>query len=105
MSKSSGNYVGVTEPPEEIFGKVMSVPDSVMPLYYELLLGAGAARRRQPRGGQARAGAQPGRSASTTRRRREAAEAAFDRVHVQRQVPEDIPDAHLDGLEGQKRSA
>src|SRR6266480_4107653 len=33
MSKSEGNYIGVTEPPAEIFGKAMSVPDDVMPLY------------------------------------------------------------------------
>src|SRR3954463_459239 len=37
MSKSSGNYIGVDEPPEEIFGKVMSIPDAAMPLYYSLL--------------------------------------------------------------------
>src|SRR4051794_9927731 len=37
MSKSSGNYIGVDEPPEEIFGKVMSIPDEVMPTYYSLL--------------------------------------------------------------------
>ena len=39
MSKSLGNYVGVTEPPEEMFGKLMSVPDEAMGTYYELLLG------------------------------------------------------------------
>ncbi len=39
MSKSLGNYVGVTDPPEEMFGKLMSVPDEVMPQYYLLLLG------------------------------------------------------------------
>jgi len=37
MSKSVGNYIGVDEPPEEIFGKVMSIPDSVMVTYFELL--------------------------------------------------------------------
>jgi tyrosyl-tRNA synthetase len=37
MSKSSGNYIGVDEPAEEIFGKVMSIPDDVMPTYYALL--------------------------------------------------------------------
>ena len=37
MSKSYGNYVGVTEAPEEIFGKVMSVSDTMMVRYYELL--------------------------------------------------------------------
>lgn len=39
MGKSLGNHIGVTEPPEEIFGKTMSIPDDVMPLYYDLLLG------------------------------------------------------------------
>jgi tyrosyl-tRNA synthetase len=37
MSKSYGNYVGVTEPPEEIFGKLMSISDHLMYRYYELL--------------------------------------------------------------------
>ncbi len=37
MSKSFGNYVGITEPPGEIFGKLMSIPDELMWSYYELL--------------------------------------------------------------------
>ena len=37
MSKSLGNYVGITEPPKEIFGKLMSVPDNLMWRYLELL--------------------------------------------------------------------
>jgi tyrosyl-tRNA synthetase len=37
MSKSLGNYVGIDEPPQEIFGKVMSVSDTLMLRYYELL--------------------------------------------------------------------
>jgi len=37
MSKSAGNYVGVTEPPNEIFGKLMSVSDELMWRYLELL--------------------------------------------------------------------
>jgi tyrosyl-tRNA synthetase len=37
MSKSLGNYVGITEPPETIFGKMMSVSDDLMLKYYELL--------------------------------------------------------------------
>lgn len=36
MSKSYGNYVGLSEPPEEIFGKVMSIPDELMVKYYRL---------------------------------------------------------------------
>jgi len=37
MSKSLGNYVGITEPPGEIFGKMMSIPDDLMWTYYELV--------------------------------------------------------------------
>lgn len=37
MSKSLGNYVGITEPPNEMFGKMMSIPDDLMWSYYELL--------------------------------------------------------------------
>ncbi len=37
MSKSLGNYVGIMEPPFEMYGKIMSIPDSIMWKYYELL--------------------------------------------------------------------
>lgn len=39
MSKSYGNYVGVNDPPQEMFGKLMSVSDTLMARYYQLLLG------------------------------------------------------------------
>ncbi len=38
MSKSLGNYIGVTEEPNNVFGKAMSIPDVVMPDYYSLLI-------------------------------------------------------------------
>src|SRR5215210_4939519 len=38
MSKSLGNYIGVTDEPGEMFGKAMSIPDELMPSYYALLL-------------------------------------------------------------------
>jgi tyrosyl-tRNA synthetase len=38
MSKSVGNYIGVTDPPSQMFGKVMSIPDGLMLDYYSLLL-------------------------------------------------------------------
>jgi tyrosyl-tRNA synthetase len=37
MSKSIGNYIGITEPPKEMFGKIMSISDELMLKYYELL--------------------------------------------------------------------
>jgi tyrosyl-tRNA synthetase len=39
MSKSYDNYIGITEPPEEMFGKTMSTPDSLMDEWYELAAG------------------------------------------------------------------
>ncbi|MBN1629524.1 MAG: tyrosine--tRNA ligase [Thermoleophilia bacterium] len=41
MSKSTGNYIGVDDAPEDMFGKVMSIPDSLMVTYWSLLTGAG----------------------------------------------------------------
>ncbi len=37
MSKSAGNYIGITEPAEAMYGKVMSIPDQAMPNYYTLV--------------------------------------------------------------------
>ncbi len=37
MSKSLGNYVGITDPPEEMYGKIMSLPDALMERYFELV--------------------------------------------------------------------
>jgi tyrosyl-tRNA synthetase len=37
MSKSLGNYIGITEPPNEMFGKLMSIPDELMWTYYDLV--------------------------------------------------------------------
>src|SRR5690606_1016530 len=37
MSKSLGNYIGIDEAPDEIYGKAMSIPDELMVKYYELV--------------------------------------------------------------------
>ena len=42
MSKSQGNYIGVADSPSEIFGKIMSTPDAVMPLYWRMVTDASA---------------------------------------------------------------
>jgi tyrosyl-tRNA synthetase len=41
MSKSRGNYIGINDPPEEMFGKTMSIPDSALPQWWEMLIGDG----------------------------------------------------------------
>jgi tyrosyl-tRNA synthetase len=39
MSKSKGNYIGIDEPPEEQFGKTMSIPDTALPQWWSMLVG------------------------------------------------------------------
>jgi tyrosyl-tRNA synthetase len=41
MSKSRGNYIGINEPPEEMFGKTMSIPDKALAQWWEMLAGGG----------------------------------------------------------------
>ena len=48
MSKSLGNYVGIAEPPQEIFGKLMSISDELMWRYIELLSFEPRARKSKP---------------------------------------------------------
>jgi tyrosyl-tRNA synthetase len=94
MSKSEGNYVGVTEPPEHMFGKLMRVPDGVMPTYYELLLEVPFDPDRpavESKRGLARAIVERYHGAEAAA----AAEAAFDRLHVERALPEVVEEATL----------
>ena len=89
MSKSYDNYVGVTDEPAEMFGKLMSVPDDVMAEYYHLLLGEdlpadihpNAAKRGLARSIVARF---HGEEAQYQAERR------FDLVHKHGQVPDDV---------------
>jgi len=48
MSKSLGNYVGLTDPPIDMFGKLMSISDEVMARYYPVLLGRELPQERHP---------------------------------------------------------
>src|SRR5919202_58852 len=92
MSKSLGNYVGVTDPPNEMFGKAMSIPDHLMPSYYSLLLERPMpdAEPVEQKRGLARALVRVfhGERAVTE------AENTFDTV-VRREVPEDVPEVEL----------
>ena len=94
MSKSSGNYIGVDEPPEEIFGKVMSIPDEVMPLWYSLLT-------HEPFDASAHPNESKRRLARLLVARfvgeqaAEAAEQHFDRLFREHEAPEDMPEVQL----------
>jgi len=59
MSKSYGNYIGITEAPQEIFGKVMSISDDLMWRYYELLTDVTIAEIEQMQQTVARGAAHP----------------------------------------------
>jgi tyrosyl-tRNA synthetase len=89
MSKSFDNYVGVDDPPEEMFGKLMRVPDNAMPTYYELLLDE--APQADPRDAKRHMA-----HALTARYHGEeaagAAQDRFDTVHVRHELPDDIED-------------
>jgi tyrosyl-tRNA synthetase len=92
MSKSLGNYIGVTDPPNEMFGKAMSIPDHLMPDYYSLLLD-----RPMPAAEPVEQKRKLARSLVRMFHGEEAvaeAEQTFDAV-VRRQVPENVPDVKL----------
>ena len=91
MSKSFDNYVGVTESPEEMYGKTLSIPDDSLPSWYQLLLGSAAPRDLEPRDAK-RALARQLVSRFHDADAAEAAEAAFDRRFIDRRPPEDLPE-------------
>jgi len=99
MSKSLGNYVGVDEPPEEMFGKLMRVPDDAMPIYYELLLDEPLDEERPAVESKRRlahsiAAQYHGEEAARD------AEAHFDRVVVAHEPPDDVPEADFSAEDG-----
>ena len=89
MSKSLGNHIGVTEPPEEMYGKAMSLPDAAMGTWFSLLAVESPPAGTGPRDAKralARAIVERFHGASAAA----GAEAHFDRVHVQRAAPDEI---------------
>jgi tyrosyl-tRNA synthetase len=91
MSKSLGNYVGVEDPPEEVYGKLMRVPDEVLPVYYSLLLDTPLDPSFAPRDAK-RAMARELTARLHGEAAADAAEERFDTVHVRRELPGQIDD-------------
>jgi len=102
MSKSLGNYIGITEPPKDMFGKAMSIPDEVMPMYYELATDVPMDEIRAIQQGIKDGTVHPmdakKRLAYEITRIYHSAEAAqaareeFERVFSQREIPTDMPE-------------
>ena len=95
MSKSRGNYIGITEPPEEMFGKAMSIPDKALPQWWELLVGGEHPRR--PDGVEARARPPDHRALARRGRRAQAGEEHFTRVVRRHEAPADVPELRSAG--------
>jgi len=106
MSKSLDNWVGITEPADEQFGKLMSIPDGLIVKYLRLCaplpiaeideveraLSDGAARPSDEKRRMARAIVDLYHGAGAG----EAAEARFDLVHKDHEIPDDVPEVVLD---------
>jgi tyrosyl-tRNA synthetase len=105
MSQSLGNYVGISEPADEQFGKLMSIPDGLIARYLRLTTDVDPAEVDAIEGGLA-AGSVPAVEAKRRLAREivdryhgagegTAAEERFDRVHRDRELPRDVPAATI----------
>lgn len=100
MSKSYGNYVGLTDEPADMFGKIMSIPDELMPKYYRLATALPVAEVDEIEAGLAAGELDPNQSKRRLAREiikiyhneqaAADAEEQFDRVFKAHGVPEDI---------------
>lgn len=102
MSKSYGNYIGLTDQPDDMFGKVMSIPDELMVKYYRLCTMLPVAEVDELEAGLAAGTLHP----NTVKRRLARqmvelyhspqaaldAEAAFDQVFKRHDLPDDVPE-------------
>jgi tyrosyl-tRNA synthetase len=105
MSKSLGNAIGIAEPPAEQFGKLMSIPDAVLPRYLSLATGWDPDRARAAVEALAAGELHPAAAKRLLARTvvdlyhgpgaGEAAEAEFDRVFRAHEPPRDLPEVSL----------
>jgi tyrosyl-tRNA synthetase len=99
MSKSLGNHIGVSDAPQEMYGKTLSLPDEAMGGWYTLLLGEPAPPELSARDAKhalARRLVERFHSPAAA----DAAAADFDRVFVQHALPEEIEDADFSAIDG-----
>jgi tyrosyl-tRNA synthetase len=89
MSKSLGNYVGVDDPPEDVYGKLMRVPDEALEVYASLLLDSPLDTALAPRDAK-RAMALELTARLHGTAAAEGAQERFDTLHVRRELPEQI---------------
>jgi tyrosyl-tRNA synthetase len=105
MSQSFNNYIGVTDAPGEVFGKVMSIPDAVMPQWFRLATELPASEVDRVVAGIEKGTLHPGEAKRLLARSvtglywgddaASEAEAAFDRLFRDHEVPEDVEEVPL----------
>ncbi len=110
MSQSLGNYISVRDEPEDMFGKVMSIPDDVMPDWFRLAAMATRSEVEALEEGLDNGSIHPGEAKRELGRRvvamhhntqaAESAEVAFDRLFRSHEVPHDVP-VHSISAEGE----
>jgi tyrosyl-tRNA synthetase len=105
MSQSLGNYVGITEPPDEMFGKLMRIPDELIGKYLRLVawmpsdeaaraegaMAAGSVKPNDLKRAMARAVVDRYHGDGAGAR----AEEGFNRVHRDRELPQVVPDVRI----------
>ncbi len=111
MSKSLGNYIGISEPPEEIFGKTMKIPDGLIYKYFELVSSYDAAGLSNVKARLADTSVNPshlkrelGRNLVEQFHNADAAAAAeqhFDTIFVQKDRPDDIETMEIKASDGE----
>ncbi|MFL5895462.1 MAG: tyrosine--tRNA ligase [Thermoleophilaceae bacterium] len=94
MSKSFGNQIGITEPPGDMYGKTLRIPDTLLESWYDLLLGRRPPDDLGPRDAKralARALVARFHGAAAAAE----AEAAFDQVFIAHEMPDNVPEAAI----------
>src|SRR3954469_6713743 len=94
MSKSRGNYIGITEPPEEMFGKLMSIPDTPLEEWWSMLVGGEEPHPDDPMEWKLEL-ARRVTSRWHGAQGAEAGEAHFTRVVRRHEAPDEVPDVAL----------
>lgn len=107
MSKSLGNYIGVEDAPNDMFGKVLSISDELMWRYYELLSAKSLKEIEEIKAGVTDGSLHPKKVKESlaqeitarfhSQEAAESAKAEFDKVHTKNQIPTDMDEFTLEG--------
>jgi tyrosyl-tRNA synthetase len=94
MSKSLGNHIGITDPPQEMYGKTMSIPDEALGEYYQLLVGSEPPAQASPRDAKRELARKLVAWLHSSAAAQDA-ERDFDRIFVAHAAPEEIEELRL----------